>query len=77
MKDLYPCATFIVFASLSVGCGTQVREAGGRGDRHTSHFVITEITSRDHKQPETLIVKPKHFQLHHQITIDCFRSPEY
>lgn len=77
MKDLYPCATFIVFASLSVGCGTQVREAGGRGDRHTSHFVITEITFRDHKQPETLIVKPKHFQLHHQITIDCFRSTEY
>lgn len=63
MKDLYPCVTFIVFASLSVGCGTQVREAGGRGDRHTSHFVITEITFRDHKQLEMHIIKPTTFSL--------------
>lgn len=26
MKDLYLCTTFIVFASLSVGCGTLVGE---------------------------------------------------
>lgn len=74
MKDLYLCTTFIVFAALSVGCGTPVGEAGDQGKRLTSGVSYynngNEIDGSQGTQNSlSKSQKPKHFHIYHQITI--------
>lgn len=74
MKDFYHCTTFIVFAALSVGCGTPAGEAGDRGKCLTSGVSYYNHGNEIYGSQETenslnKSDKPKQFHIYHQITI--------